>query len=181
MLFWMRSKTYMSKINLQISKSSIVWTVWYTEQIMNIHTYMHPLNGPLSRTTQVSRTRKVKPIWILLEQETVGGSGIRWAVYKSAPHCRQITTQAPHHSVFTGRMPFLSPNQQRQSTEGLHNCIHWLSCVFTSHSTQNRSFWRHVNCQVSAICYHIFTFFLLQKLMRYMTSTKTRILAHTVQ
>jgi len=23
-----------------------------------------------------------------------------------------------HHSVFTGRMPFLKPNQQRQSTEG---------------------------------------------------------------
>ena len=28
------------------------------------------------------------------------------------------TTPAPHHSVFTGRMPFLMPNQQRQSTEG---------------------------------------------------------------
>jgi len=26
---------------------------------------------------------------------------------------------APHHSVFTGRMPFLPPNQQRQSTEGI--------------------------------------------------------------
>ena len=25
---------------------------------------------------------------------------------------------APHRSVFTGRMPFLPPNQQRQSTEG---------------------------------------------------------------
>ena len=24
----------------------------------------------------------------------------------------------PHHSVFTGRLPFLAPNQQRQSTEG---------------------------------------------------------------
>ena len=24
---------------------------------------------------------------------------------------------APHHSVFIGRMPFLPPNQQRQSTE----------------------------------------------------------------
>jgi len=28
---------------------------------------------------------------------------------------------APHHSVFTGRMPFLPPNQQRQSTEGFEN------------------------------------------------------------
>ena len=28
-------------------------------------------------------TRKVKPIWILLEQETVSGSGISWAICKS--------------------------------------------------------------------------------------------------
>ena len=45
-------------------------------------------------------TRKVKPIWILLKQETVSGSGISWAVCKSAPCCRQTTTPAPHHSVF---------------------------------------------------------------------------------
>jgi len=48
----------------------------------------------------------------------VSGSGISWAVCKSAPRSRQITTPVPHHSVFTGRMPFLPPNQQRQSTEG---------------------------------------------------------------
>ena len=64
-------------------------------------------------------TRKVKPIWILLEQEPVGGRGISWAICKSAPRSRQITMPAPHHSVFTGRMPFLPPNQQRQSTEGI--------------------------------------------------------------
>jgi len=43
-------------------------------------------------------TRKVKPIWILLKQETV--SGISWAICKSALHSRQITMPAPHHSVF---------------------------------------------------------------------------------
>jgi len=37
---------------------------------------------------------------------------------KSASLSRQTTTPASHHSVFTGRMPFLPPNQQRQSTEG---------------------------------------------------------------
>jgi len=64
-------------------------------------------------------TRKAKPIWILLKQETVSGNGIRWAICKSAPRSRQITTPAPHSSVFfTGRMPFLPPNQQCQSTEG---------------------------------------------------------------
>ena len=45
-------------------------------------------------------TRKVKPIWILLKQETVSGSGISWAICKSAPRSRQITTPAPQHSVF---------------------------------------------------------------------------------
>ena len=82
-------------------------------------THTHTFNGPLSRTTRLSRyTRKVKPIWILLKQETVSGSGFSWATCKSAPRSGQITTPAPHHSVFTDRMPFLPPNQQRQSTEG---------------------------------------------------------------
>jgi len=30
----------------------------------------------------------------------VSGSGISWAICKSAPRSRQITTPAPHHSVF---------------------------------------------------------------------------------
>ena len=45
-------------------------------------------------------TRKVKPIWILLKQETVSGSGISWAICKSAPRSRQITMPATHHTVF---------------------------------------------------------------------------------
>ena len=73
-------------------------------------------------------TRKVKPIWILLKQETVSGSGISWAICKSTPRSRQITTPTPHHSVFTGRMPFLPPNQQRQSTEGI-NSVKALCCT----------------------------------------------------
>jgi len=36
---------------------------------------------------------------------------------------------APHHSVFTGRMPFLPPNQQRQSTEGV-TYLGELTCYF---------------------------------------------------
>jgi len=43
---------------------------------------------------------KVKPTSILLKQETVTGSGISWAVCKSAPRSRQIAMPAPHHSVF---------------------------------------------------------------------------------
>ena len=44
--------------------------------------------------------RNVKPIWILLKQETVSGNGISWATCKSAPRSRQITTLAPHHLVY---------------------------------------------------------------------------------
>ena len=47
-------------------------------------------------------TRKVKSIWILLEQETVSASGISWAICKSAPRSRQITTPATHHSYKWG-------------------------------------------------------------------------------
>jgi len=84
------------------------------------HTHTHTFNGPFSRTTQVSRYQKGKPIWILLKQETVSGNTISWATCKSAPPSRQITMPAPHHSVFTGQMPFLPPNQQCQSTGGTH-------------------------------------------------------------
>ena len=71
-------------------------------------THTHPFNGPLSGTTQVSRYQKgktVKPIWILLKQDTVSGSGIS---------CHST----PPLSLLTGRMPFLPPNQQCRSTEG---------------------------------------------------------------
>jgi len=54
----------------------------------------------------------------------VGGSGICWAICKSAPHSRQ-PRQHPTTQFFTGRMPFLSPNQQHQSTEGISK--HWVS------------------------------------------------------
>ena len=41
-------------------------------------------------------SRKVKLIWILLKQETASGSGISWAICKSAHRSRPITMPAPH-------------------------------------------------------------------------------------
>ena len=82
------------------------------------HSHTHRQTHPLSGTTRVSRYQKgEKSVRILLKQETMSGSGISWTICKSAPHSRQKTLPAPHHSVFTGQMPFLPPNQQRQSTE----------------------------------------------------------------
>ena len=61
-------------------------------------------------------TRKVKPIWILLKQEIVSGSGISWAIRKSAPRSRQITKPAPHHSSFlqAGCLPAAQPTASKQ-------------------------------------------------------------------
>jgi len=61
----------------------------------NTHT---PFNGLFPGLPGRAGTRKVKPIWILVKQEAVSGSGISWAVCKSAPHSRLITMPAPHHS-----------------------------------------------------------------------------------
>jgi len=48
----------------------------------------------------------------------VSGDGISWAICKPAPCSRQIPHQLLTTQFFTGWMPFLPPNQQRQSTEG---------------------------------------------------------------
>jgi len=69
----------------------------------------------VSVTTRVSWYQKGKTKLTnldLLEQEIMSGSGtgIGWAICKSAPRLRQITMPASNHSVFTGWMPFLLPN-----------------------------------------------------------------------
>ena len=74
----------------------------------------HWFNGPLSGTTRVSRYQKGKTN---LDFTEATDSEWQWNPL-SAPRSRLITMPAPHCSVFTGRMPFLPPNQQRQSTEG---------------------------------------------------------------
>jgi len=63
---------------------------------MHARTHTH-LTALCSGLPGWAGTRKVKPVWILLKQETVSGSGISWAICKSAPH---HSTLAPHHSVF---------------------------------------------------------------------------------
>jgi len=67
------------------------------------YTHTDTFDGHFSGTTQVSHkasTTKVKPVWILLKQETLSGSSISWGICKSASRSRQITTPAPDHLVF---------------------------------------------------------------------------------
>ena len=77
-------------------------------------------------------TRKVKPIWILLKQETVSGSGISWDICKSAPRSRQITMPAPHHSVFLqARCPPCRPTNSVKALKALsvHTTCQLFWCI----------------------------------------------------
>ena len=89
------------------------------------HTHTQTFNSPLSGTTRVSRYQKGKTNLDFTEARE---SGISWDICKSAPRSRQITMH-PTAQFFTGQMPFLLPNQQRQSTEGkaLKAVCQWLT------------------------------------------------------
>ena len=72
---------------------------WARPHLCNTHTHTR-LTALCPGLPRWASTRQVKPIWILLKQKIVSGSGISWAICKSAPCSRQITTPAPHYSVF---------------------------------------------------------------------------------
>ena len=96
--------------------------------------HTHLFNGPLSGTTRWAGTRKVKPIGILLKQETVSGNDISWAICKSAPRSRQITMPATHHSVFyrpdalPAAQPTASKHWRQKKTVQLHGSSFPLRC-----------------------------------------------------
>ena len=92
-------------------------------------TVTHPFNGPFSGTTWVSRYQKGRTN---LDFTEARDSEWQWhQLGKSASRSRQITMPVPHHSsFFTGQMPFLPPNQQRQSTEGKFLCaVNWSKLI----------------------------------------------------
>jgi len=80
----------------------------------------HPFNGHFSGTIQVSRYQKGKTNPDFTE---VRYSEWQWHQLGHIHVCSSLQadnhTGTPPLSFFTGRMPFLPPNQQRQSTEGI--------------------------------------------------------------
>ena len=86
-------------------------------KVNEVHT--HPFNGPFSRTTQVSRYQKGKTN---LDFTGARDSEWQWHQPSHMQVCTSLETDnhasTPPLKFFTGRMPFLPPNQQHQSTEG---------------------------------------------------------------
>ena len=107
----------------------------YFQLCVFFHTHSH-LTALFPGLPRWAGTRKVKPIWILLKEETVSGSGISWAVCKSAPHSRQTTTPAPHHSVLY--RPDALPATQSTASK------HWRQMCILSHT--------HTHTRLTALC-----------------------------
>ena len=86
---------------------------------LNTHTHTHPFNGPFSWTTQMSRYQKGNTN---LDFTEASDSEWQWHQLGHMQVCISLQTDnhasTPPLKFFTGRIPFLPPNQQRQSTEG---------------------------------------------------------------
>jgi len=91
-----------------------------TEDWVTLHT--HPFNSPISGSTQVSRYQKGKAN---LDFTEARDSEWQWHQLGCMQVCTALQTDnhasTPPLSFLTGRMPFLLPNQQRQSTGSLYN------------------------------------------------------------
>jgi len=100
-------------MNKYIEKLSDKENVWD-----NTHT--HPFNGPFSGTTQVGRYQKGKTN---LDFNEPRDSKWQWHQLGHMQVCTSLQTDnhasTPLLSFFTVQMPFLPPNPQRQSTEGM--------------------------------------------------------------
>ena len=117
------------------------------------HTHLTALCPGLPRW---AGTRKVKPIWILLEQEILSGGGISWAICKSAPRSRKITTPTPHCLVFY--RPDALPATQPTASEHWRQHVFVRDCYkFTTESNSERilkigqylvKLWARVRCLV---------------------------------
>jgi len=118
----------------------------YCASICNLKTYIFThthtrLTALCPGLPRWASTRKVKPIWILLKQQTVSGSGISWAISKTAPCSRQTTTPAPHHSVYSvflqAGCPSCRPTYIFNKNKKVNTCIFKLSTA--SNDRQNLS------------------------------------------
>ena len=106
-------KSVITMLQLQVFKLTNEYATWH----VRVHT--PPFNGPFSGTALVSRYQKGKTNMDFTETRD---SGWQWHPLGHMQVCMSLQTDnhpsTPPLSFFAGQMPFLPPNQQRQSTEG---------------------------------------------------------------
>jgi len=133
------------QFSLQIREHCTCSLIIVVLPLLRTHTHTHTRSTALFPGLPVwPGTRKVKPIWISLKQDTVSGSGISWAICKSAPHSRQITMPTPHH------LPLLRAscvNTNSQSNGNFCKCDN--TCRSMSHCDNLGGLSEHVTCHVS--------------------------------
>jgi len=93
----LQSLGYTLQRSYKVRSSAWLYTVRQKHTDTHTHTHLTVLCPVLPGWPG---TRKVKPIWISLKQETMSGSVISWAICKSAHRSRKITTPTSQHSVF---------------------------------------------------------------------------------
>jgi len=127
-LFWSSNSAILTHRRHTINTLFNMKTVWQAK-----HTHTHTrLTALFPGLPRWAGTRKAKPIWILLNQETVSGSGISWTICKSAPRSRQIIMPTSHHSVFY--RPDALPAAQPTALK------HWLATAKQNHRIHVQSF-----------------------------------------
>ena len=93
------------------------------------HTHTQPFNGCFSETTWVSRYQKGKTNMDFSEARD---SKWQWHQLGHMQVCTSLQrdnhTSTPPLGFFTGRVPFLPPNQQHQTTEG--NKAIWMQLLY---------------------------------------------------
>ena len=106
----------------------------YISETWPINTHTHTrLTALFTGLPRWAGTRKVKPIWILLEQKTVSGSGISWTVCKSSTRSRQITMPALHYSsVLQAGCPSCRPTKVSKHWRPINKAIIYLINLFAT-------------------------------------------------
>ena len=121
---WLTSASLCSRLPCRMSELYTAASSWHTPwglltRWLHTHTRLTALCPGLPRW---AGARKVKPIWILLEQETVSGSGISWAIMQVC-----ISLQADNHAS-TPPLSFYRPD-----------------ALPATQPTASK-YWRHIDC-----------------------------------
>ena len=133
---WLDNTQFSLVISARTSWANTYHSNYSTSLIHQTHTRLTALCPGLPRW---AGTRKVKPIWILLKQETVSGSGISWDICKSAHRSRQITMPAPPFSFLQAGCPSWCPTNSVKALKGI-SVIHQLCLNSTISSSEHSSY-----------------------------------------